>query len=178
MINGLIASGKNTIGELLAKHFNDNGTKAEFLDIDKAVEEINPDNVWGNEKETLKIWLEARKNYAERTNQSDAEVISVVGPFFSKAEIKGFTDYINDDSELYLYTLDTPLEVRIERNKHRSRSNDPKDITDQEANFQKIKDLMYGGTVKNIGTTEETISQILEQMENNMGQINKNDFKD
>jgi thymidylate kinase len=178
MINGLIASGKNTIGELLVKHFNENGTTAEFYDIDKAVEEINPTNTWGNEEDTLKVWLQARKNYAEKANNSESEVIVVVGPFFSKAEIKGYIDYIDKEIPLYLFMLDTPVDIRIERNKHRSRSNDPKDITDQEASYQKIKDSLYGGMVKNDGPMEETIKQITEQIDADQGKLNRDDFKE
>lgn len=176
IINGLIAGGKNTIGELLAKYFNENGTKSIFYDIDKEVTVLNPKDFWKNDAETLKIWLQARKNYAKKSNDNDAEITIIVGPFFTKAEINGFVKYVKAETLLYLYTLDTPIEVRIERNKHRVPSNDPQDIINQDANFQKMKDSLYGEIVKNDNTAEETVKKIVDLFEKKQGTIDQKNF--
>lgn len=173
IINGLIASGKNTIGQLLTQRFNDEHIRAMFYDIDEEVSRLNPKNYWENDQEELSTWLSARKNYAEAANTYKGDIVVIAGPFFTKDELAGYIDYITDSTQVFLFTLSTTLATRLERNRNRPSPNEPKDILEQEKIFQNLQEPPYGEMVDNNTDSTTTIDTIMELFSKNQGLLDK-----
>ncbi len=173
IINGLIASGKNTIGRLLTEKFTGQNIRAIFYDIDEEVKRLNPQNYWENDQEELTTWLSARKNYAEAANIYKGDIVVVAGPFFTRDEIVGYCDYIHPDTQVFLYTLSTTLNTRLERNKYRAVANDPKDILEQEKIFETLSEPQYGELVDNNSDVTTTVDSIMELFSKNQGLLDK-----
>jgi len=177
LINGLIASGKNTIGKELSKKYATIGIKTDFFDLDQEVTRLNPKDYWENDGDRLTTWLNARKNYAIKINQSQKDTIVMAGPFFTKEEIIRHIQYLDNGIEVFLFTLDTPLEIRLERNKHRRPSNNPQDIINKEKVFQSLKSSTYGQIVNNTFDIDTVLSKIMSLIEDNQGVIKKEEFE-
>lgn len=173
ILNGLIASGKTTIGKELVKALNKSGENAIFFDLDDEVTRLNPKDYWESEEDKHKTWLQARKNLAHITLKSlkDNDIVVVVGPFFDEEEIKGFTQYITFEIELYLFTLQTPVTMRISRNRSRIPSNNPKDIQEQDERFHNSNLQLKGAVVENTASIKETITLLLDNIKNHVGKI-------
>lgn len=163
LINGLIASGKNTVAKTLSKTLEEKGYKSSFFDVDGEVTRLNPTGLWKSEEHKNKIWLEARKNlaFAAQEELKMKDYVVIAGPFFLLKEITGFLKYVHPQIKTFLFTLETSLDVRLERNKYRTPSNDPKEIIDQEEIYQQLKPELYGYIVPNTNGLDDTIIAIL-----------------
>lgn len=117
LLNGPIASGKTTLGKHLTQKLKSLGNKVVFYDLDDEVERINGNHIFDSDEKKNDVWLQARKNYALKTNEhlSKDELVVMVGPFFQKDEIGGYVSHIVPDVPILLFTLNTPLDLRIKR---------------------------------------------------------------
>ncbi len=163
LINGLIASGKNTVGKTLSKTLEEKGYKSSFFDVDGEVTRLNPTGLWKSEEHKNEIWLQARKNlaFAAQEELKMKDYVVIAGPFFLPKEITGFLKYVHPQIKTFLFTLETSLDVRLERNKYRTPTNDPKEIMDQEELYHQLKPDLYGYIIQNTAGLDETIQVIL-----------------
>lgn len=163
LINGLIASGKNTVGKTLSKTLEEKGQKSSFFDLDTEVTRLNPTGVWKSEEHKHETWRDARKNLAFTAQEvlKMEEYVVISGPFFLPKEISGFLKYIHPQIKTFLFTLETSLDVRLERNKYRIPSNDPKEIIEQEELYHQLKPDLYGYIIPNTNGLDDTIIAIL-----------------
>jgi uridine kinase len=60
LIDGGPASGKNTLGDLVVKEFNNFKENAVLLDLDTYIEKFNPKWIWTDEKQKEKDQQNAR----------------------------------------------------------------------------------------------------------------------
>jgi len=173
VLNGLIASGKTTIGKELVKALNNSGEKAVFFDLDDEVLSLNLNDSTASNEERLKTWLHARKNIALQTLKSlkSHKTVVIAGPFYFPDEIEGFTTYITIDIPIYLFTLDTNLTNRLERNSKRLPPNDSQDIHEQEEKIKKLR-KEYGYTIESNGSINEVIETIRKLLPLSKGLIN------
>ena len=145
ILNGAVAAGKTTLGKGLTKRLNESGQKSIFYDLDDEVERINGNHVFKNDDHMNKVWLEARRNYSLKTNEhlKNNETVIMVGPFYQKAEIDGFMKYISEKPAVLLFTLNSPLETRLQRNKDRRWSNPEEDLKVQNSKIEQLEEK-YG----------------------------------
>ena len=118
LIDGGPASGKNTLGSLLIKKFQELDKKAVLLDLDTYVEEFNPKWTWENEDQKEKDQLNARINYSKDIDgylKDDYAVIAIGERFLSRADIINFISRIKTTCPIYLYHLSIPFALREQR---------------------------------------------------------------
>lgn len=177
ILNGLIASGKTTLGKLLADHFHNHDERAIFYDLDDLVEKRNSNFKWESKDAQTRDWLKARKELADLTNESvkQGNNVVVVGPFFQRDEISGFVKYLNPTSEVYLYTLIIPLDERLRRNSLRKWSNPEEDLKVQQNTYEKLTER-FGHDIENIGVEEESLERIINAVNQSLGRIDIADF--
>lgn len=170
ILNGAVSSGKTTIGKLLVDESKKQGDDSIFFDLDDFVEKRSPEFKWDTTDERLKDWLDARKELADITNQqlAKSKTIVVVGSFFTKEEIEGFTKYLTQNTKVYLYNLIVPLEERLKRNRLRKYSNPDEDIAAQQKEIDNIT-KKFGIEINNFRDQHQTVSNILEFAKDNIG---------
>lgn len=170
ILNGAVSSGKTTIGKLLVDELKKHGNDAVFFDLDDLVEKRSPEFKWDTPEERLKDWLNARKELANITNRQleKGKAVVVVGPFFSKEEIEGFTTYLTQNTQVYLYTLIVPLEERLKRNRSRKYSNPDEDVAIQQKEIDSLKE-QHGTEINNFQDQLETVNEILGSINSSLG---------
>lgn len=147
ILSGPIASGKTTIGKLLADAFTREGAPTIFLDLDSEVEKLSPGFDWEQEDLKLHDLALARKIIAERTNSAvnlHHDVV-VVGPFFTQDDMRNYTRYLSKGFEIYYFQLSAPLDVRHHRNVSRDKGDPKRDILEQQVMIEQLRHHM--GTV-------------------------------
>ncbi len=161
LINGLIASGKTTLGKLLVDEFTKKRIRASFIDIDDEVLQINSNFLWDNVVNKRKDWLKARRSAAIKANVNQRQgIITVIaGPFFQRDEISGFVSFLKDDPVTFLFNLHLSLKVRLHRDKKRLHTNDIATLKEQEQSFELLEER-YGFDINNQNSTEEALKQI------------------
>lgn len=141
IIDGGPASGKNTLGVLLAEKFNNLGTKAILLDLDTYVEELNPEWLWENEQIKNMGKLKTRENFAKDIRkylQDDFTVIVIGERFLTISDLSVFFNKLEIVCQVFLYHLDIPLSLR----KQRLHDRGPRSLIDLEKD-QKDRDSDY-----------------------------------
>lgn len=172
LLNGLLASGKTTVGELLKERLINSGERVAFIDLDDEVEKIHGSHKFETPDKKKEVWLQARKNIAEVTNSNSVKGVTTIiaGPFFQKDEIDWFTKYLDPKAEVYLYTLIVPLDIRLKRNRQRRWPNPDEGIYSQYQIFKKLNEH-FGEYIENTGTTQETVDKILQCIQEGLGGI-------
>lgn len=118
LIDGGPASGKNTLGELITKKFQDLGEKTILLDLDTYVEEFNPRWIWESDQQKEIDQLNARKNIAkeiDRYLQENYRVIVIGERLLTKDDVASFVSRLESSSPIYLYHLSVPFTLREQR---------------------------------------------------------------
>lgn len=174
ILNGGVASGKTTVSKLVVKKLKKGNIDAVFIDLDDAVERLNPEFEWNSDKDRLRDWLSARKTCAIKTinNLKAGKEVIMVGPFLTKEEISGYLRHINLKVNVFLFTLVIPLEVRLKRNNERKFSNPTEDLIMQQKTIDKLLPKVLGQKTTNLTSPKETAEKILEFIGKNKGRIN------
>ncbi len=118
LLEGGPASGKNTLGELLVKKFEDIGDKAVLLDLDFYVEQCNPKWVWDSPEQKEKDQINARINFSKDINkhlEQDYNVIAIGESILTESDVKKIVSRISIACPAYLYHLSVPFELREQR---------------------------------------------------------------
>jgi chloramphenicol 3-O-phosphotransferase len=173
LLNGAIASGKTTIGKLLADTLANQHTAVTRYDVEELLQETNPMLTWHDANEQLHDWLGARKALAEQANRdlTNGKVIIVSGPFFTRQELKGFLDYLAADAAVFLFTLHVPVEERIAREEIRKR-NSTSVLFDQQALLVELP-APLGSIVENVSTPDMTVMTIGKLLTDNAGRLDR-----
>jgi shikimate kinase len=166
LINGLIASGKTTLGTALVQSYSVSGKKASFYDLDDEIERLNGNHEFDTEEKKTEVWHTARKNIAEKIGKEHIhdDYVVVAGPFYMDDEISGLTDYLPEHITPILFTLDVPLEMRKIRNSQREHPNDVKDLEIQEEVLQQLASIP-GIIVENNEDIDKGVKEIMIQVE-------------
>lgn len=141
ILSGAIASGKTTVGKLLADAYVSKGYPTIFLDLDQEVEKLSPGFEWEQNDLRLHDLALARKILAERTNSAinlHHDVV-VAGPFFTREDMNNYTRYLSQGFEIYLFQLMASLKTRSERNLLRDVEDPKKDILKQQVAIEQLK---------------------------------------
>lgn len=172
IIDGGPASGKNTLGNLLLKKFQELGNKATILDLDTYVEVLNPKWIWKNKRQENNDQLKARKNFIEDIKKylkDNFDVIIIGEKFLIKKDLSAFLNRLGMDCDVYLYHLVVPLALRRQRLENRgthSRIDLDKD--------QKKRDMVRdwpGYVYKNMKSPEEDTLNLFRLIQNKNGFI-------
>ena len=119
LIDGGPAAGKNTLGSLLIRKFQDQGNKAILLDLDTYVEELNSTWIWIDKQKEKEDQQKARVNFAEAIDsyiQQKYVVIAIGERFLAKEDISNFIGRLKTlPSHVYLYHLSVPFPLRTKR---------------------------------------------------------------
>lgn len=175
LIDGGPASGKNTLGVLLAQKFNKFGTKAVLLDLDTYVEELNPKWIWENEQIKNTDQQKARENFAKDIKkylQDDLTVIIIGERFLTISDLSVFFNKLEIVCQVFLYHLDIPLSLR----KQRLHDRGPHSLIDLEKD-QKDRDevkVWPGHIYKNINLPKEDAINLFKLIQNEKGLIDIN----
>ena len=162
LIDGGPASGKNTLGDLLVKKFNNSGDKAILLDLDTYVEQFNPKWVWDNKQHEEEDQLNARINITKDIDKYLKEdfIVFIIGErFLTEDDVTSFIDKLKIICPIYLYHLSIPFVLRekrlYERGAH-SLIDLGKDQEDRDA----VKDWL-GYVYENISSPEVDASNLM-----------------
>lgn len=162
IISGAIASGKTTVGKLLADAYTKQGVPTVFLDLDSEVEKLSPGFDWEQNDLKLHDLALARKIIAERTNSAvnlHHDVV-VAGPFFTREDIHNYTRYLAHGFEIYFYQLSASLEERHKRNLSRGRENPRRELLVQQVMIEQLRHHL--GT--NVDANQHPVQIIIEIM--------------
>src|SRR3989344_604702 len=108
LIDGGPASGKNTLGNLLIRKFQEQDIKTILLDLDTYVEKINPSWIWDNDQQKEKDQLNARLNFAKDIDkylEEEFVVIAIGERFLTKDDITRFVSRLRTTFPIYLYPM-------------------------------------------------------------------------
>ena len=118
LIDGGPASGKNTLGNLLIRKFQEQDIKTILLDLDTYVEKINPSWIWDNDQQKEKDQLNARLNFAKDIDkylEEEFVVIAIGERFLTKDDITRFVSRLRTTFPIYLYHLNVSFALRKQR---------------------------------------------------------------
>jgi hypothetical protein len=145
-----------------------------FYDLDDEVERINGDHNFETVDKKRAVWLQARRNYAEKTNQhlKNSESVVVVGPFYTQDELVTFLTHVEENTPVYLFTLNNPLEVRMQRNRDRQWSNDEDMLKAQQEQIEKLEEK-YGYHFDNNRSIDYSVSFLIDLINKREGIIDR-----
>lgn len=171
-IDGGPASGKNTLGELLTKKFQELREKTILLDLDTYVEKLNPSWIWNDDEQKEKDQLQARRNIAKDIDkylQEKDQVIVIGERFLSNDDVEKFINRLSIKPQVYLYHLSVPFSVRQQRLHQRG----PHSLIDL-AKDQKDRDAVTswpGYVYENMNSPENDAGNLIKIMQEGKGLI-------
>ena len=178
LLDGGPASGKNTLGTLLVRKFQNHGDKVILLDLDTYVEQLNPIWTWNDKNREKNDQQKARVNFAETIDNYLRQkyiVIAIGERFLTKENIVNFIGRLKTSSPVHLYHLSVPFSMRTERlDKRGSHSliDLAKDQKDRDSNPK-----WYGYIYKNVNSEEIDAQNLFKLIQNNQGLIDINMIK-
>lgn len=173
LIDGGPASGKNTLGNLLVRKFQEQGVKTILLDLDTYVEKINPSWVWDNDQQKEKDQLNARLNFAKDIDkylEEDFIVITIGERFLTKDDITCFVSRLRTTCPIYLYHLSVPFVLRKQRLHQRG----PHSLIDlgKDQNDRDAIKVWPGQVYENINSEHDDVENLFKLMQDGKGLIN------
>jgi shikimate kinase len=178
LLDGGPASGKNTLGALLARKLQDHGNKATLLDLDTYVEQLNPTWIWNDKAKEENDQQNARANFAEAIDNYLRQkyiVIAIGERFLTKENIANFIGRLKTSPSVYLYHLSIPFSMRMERLHKRgphSLIDLAKDQKDRDSNLK-----WYGYIYKNVNSEEIDAQNLFKLIQDNKGLLDTNMVK-
>lgn len=172
LIDGGPASGKNTLGELLIKMFNNSGDKIVLLDLDTFVEHFNPAWIWENDAQKSKDQLNARLNIAKEIDkylQQDYVVIVIGERFLKKDDVVNFVSRLKTTCPVYLYHLGIPFALREKRLNQRG-SHSLIDLAKDQKERDEIKNWP-GLVYENVNSPEVDAKNLMQLIREEKGYI-------
>jgi len=172
LIDGGPASGKNTLGDLLIKMFNNAGDKSVLLDLDTFVEHFNPAWVWENEEQKNKDQFNARLNITKEIDkylEQNSTVIVIGERFLQKDDVVKFVGKLKTICPIYLYHLSTPFSVR-EKRLHQRGPHSLIDLAKDQKDREKIKNWP-GFVYENINSPEVDAKNLMQLIREEKGHI-------
>ena len=159
IIRGPLGCGKTTVAKRLSKNIN-----AKYFSVDQVLEEKNLDKDWEQGyisqksfKKANEIMVELTKKILERGNP-----VVFDGNFYWKSQIK---DLINRlDFKNYIFTLNAPLKVCINRDKKRDKTYGEKAVREV---YKKSTEFDYGIKIDVTRPVKECIDEILNYLPGN-----------
>lgn len=173
LISGPIASGKSAIGQRLARTLTAEGQQTEFIDLDKEVLKVHGSLSWESDQDRLDDWLRARRVAAEQANRHmvAGRTVVIAGPFYLPDEIVGLTRYLTENTRVFLFVLETPLSLRLCRNRQRHKPSPDPEIHAQDAAITMLP-TRYGTPIRNEGEPHDTVERLLHTIEAGRGRLN------
>jgi len=162
LIDGGPASGKNTLGQILANNFNKLSEKTILIDLDSYVEKYCPTWIWNDEQQKEADLLKARTDFTNEINKflrDNFIVIAIGDRFLTHHDVLKYTDKLMDKVPIYLYHLSVPFALR----KQRLRSRGPHSLINLEKD-QKDRDGIKnwpGYVYENVNSPEEDANNML-----------------
>jgi len=177
LLNGAIASGKTTIGVLLARRLRDAGQETLQIDLDDEVQDFSPTLCWMDEATRRRDWLLAREQAARKSDRAlhAGQSVVVVGPFFTGSEISGYVAHVTCRADLFLYSLTVPLAVRVARERSRGR-NTATVLIEQDAAIAALT-RRYGAVIDNEGLLQSTVAAISVAIAAGVGKLDRETFE-
>lgn len=172
LIDGGPASGKNTLGELLIKMFNNSGDKSVLLDLDTFVEHFNPTWIWKNNDQKDKDQLNARLNIAKEIDkylQQDYTVIVIGERFLRKNDVINFISRLTTTCPVYLYHLSPTFALREER-LHQRGPHSLIDLAKDQKERDEIKNWL-GFVYENVNSSEVDAKNLMQLIREGKGAV-------
>ncbi len=153
IIRGPLGCGKSTISKILAKKI-----KAEYISVDRILEENNLGKEWEEGYISQKSFLSANKIIEKLVKKTNKTNVIIDGNFYWKSQILDLEKRLG---KLYTFTLKAPLEICIQRDKSR------KEICGEKAAkevYKKVNEFDFGENVDITKPIEKCVEEILNKI--------------
>jgi len=151
IIRGPLGCGKSTISKVLAKKLG-----AEYISVDKILEENNLDNDWEEGYISQKSFLEANRIIEKLAKESLAKnnLVIIDGNFYWKSQILDLEKRLG---EVTVFTLKAPLEVCIKRDSLRKEKHGEKAAREV---YKKVNEFDFGEIIDITKPVEKCVKEI------------------
>ncbi len=172
LIDGGPASGKNTLGKMVADDFIFDGEKSALLDLDTYVEKYCPTWKWDSEQKKESDLAKARTDFINDINkflQDDFIVLAIGERFLTEDDVIRYTAKLLKKAPTYLYHLSVPFALRQQRLHERG----PHSLIDLDQD-QKDRDQITswpGHIYQNINSPEVDAKELIKLIQKNVGLI-------
>lgn len=156
IIRGPLGCGKSTISEKLSQRLN-----AEHIAIDRVLDEyrLTEDKEDGYISQASFKKVNAIVAPKAESSLKNEKTIIFDGNFYWKSQLDDLIQCL--DFPHYVFTLQAPLELCIERDQARNKTHG-KDVA--EAVYKKSTSFKYGIPIDAVGTVDETVKNILQHL--------------